>query len=54
MLTDEQRVHIMTRITLIQSLPVGHYKCGEDDKKEPPLEKEVDCCEKSDKLESRE
>ena len=26
MLTEEQRLHIVSRITLIQSLPVGHYE----------------------------
>ena len=56
MLTEEQRLHIMTRLALIQSLPIGHYDCGgKEDKKLPLPEKEKDLCEKADnKSESRE
>lgn len=63
MLTEEQRLNLVARIALIQSLPVGTYECTNEEKKKVPLlshgddldltleedEKEFLCSEKSDK-----
>lgn len=58
MLTEEQRLNLVTRIALIQSLPVGTYECTkekklpleEDNELTSEEEKELLCCEKSENI----
>ena len=39
MLTEEQRILIVSRLAMIQSLPVGQYKWGKGEKKNDKTDK---------------
>lgn len=48
-LSEEQRVQLVQRVTLIQSLPLGRYDVGEDKKDKAGMlvpSEEVQGCEK--------
>lgn len=52
-LSDEQRVQLVQRVTMIQSLPLGRYDVGEDKKDKTAMlepSEEVQGCEKKGEM----